>query len=102
MPNQLYMVVEHFKDKDALPVYRRFRDKGRMAPEGLGYVSSRVDETLERCFQLMEAPNRELLDLWIANWTDLVDFEIWPVIPSKALRNKLLRDCNWAADEKRR
>lgn len=83
MANQLYMIVEHFKDKDPLPVYRRFRDNGRMAPEGLVYVSSWVDEKLERCFQLMEAPDRAVLDLWIANWADLVDFEIWPVVSSK-------------------
>jgi hypothetical protein len=89
MPNQLYMVVEHFKDKDPLPVYRRFRDKGRMAPEGLDYVSSWVDERLERCFQLMEAPNRELLDLWIANWADLVDFEIWPVMSSREVAEQI-------------
>ena len=83
MPNQLYMVVEHFKNKDPLPVYRRFRDRGRMAQEGVIYVSSWVDEKLERCFQLMEAPDRGLLELWIANWTDLIDFEIWPVVTSK-------------------
>lgn len=52
----LFMVVEQFKDKDALPVYRRFRDHGRMAPEGLEYVSSWVDDKLERCFQIMQ-PN---------------------------------------------
>jgi hypothetical protein len=89
MPSQLYMVVEHFKDKDPVPVYRRFRDKGRMAPEGLSYVSSWVDEKLERCFQLMESPDRELLDLWIANWADLVDFEIWPVVTSKEATNRV-------------
>lgn len=89
MPSHLYMVVEHFKDKDPVPVYRRFRDKGRMAPEGLSYVSSWVDEKLERCFQLMESPDRELLDLWIANWADLVDFEIWPVVTSKEATNRV-------------
>ncbi len=85
----LYMVVEHFKDGDTAPVYRRFRDCGRMAPEGLGYVSSWVDEKLERCFQLMEAPDRELLDQWIANWADLVDFEIWPVVTSKEAAERI-------------
>jgi hypothetical protein len=35
MPRILYMVVEHFKSKDAVAVYRRFRDRGRLAPEGL-------------------------------------------------------------------
>ena len=78
----LYMVVEHFKNQDALPVYRRFRERGRLAPEGLTYVSSWVDEELCRCFQLMETEDRSLLDQWIANWKDLVDFEVFPVMTS--------------------
>ena len=82
-PKTLYMVVEYFKDKDPVPVYRRFRDQGRMAPEGLRYVSSWVDEKLERCYQLMETHDRRLLDEWMANWDDLMDFEVHPVIGSK-------------------
>jgi len=82
MPKSLYMVVEHFRNKDALPVYRRFRDHGRMAPQGLVYVSSWVDEKLERCYQLMETEDRRLLDEWIAHWDDLVDFEVHAVITS--------------------
>ena len=78
----LYMIVENFKNRDPVPVYRRFRDHGRLAPEGLVYISSWVDEKLERCFQLMEATERELLDEWMANWSDLVDFEVFPVISS--------------------
>lgn len=77
-----YMVVERFRNGDALPVYRRFRDCGRMAPEGLQYLSSWVDTKLERCFQIMETPDRTLLDQWIANWSDIVDFEIFPVVTS--------------------
>jgi len=77
------MAVEHFKNNDAVAVYQRFRDHGRMAPEGLTYVSSWVDEKLERCYQLMEAPDHRLLDLWMANWIDLVDFEVYPVVTSK-------------------
>ena len=79
----LYMVIEHFKNGDAAPVYRRFRDRGRMAPEGLGYVSSWVDERLERRYQIMEADERRLLDEWMANWNDLADFEVHAVITSK-------------------
>ncbi|MCU1238066.1 MAG: hypothetical protein JWP63_6033 [Candidatus Solibacter sp.] len=75
-----YMIVEHFKD--AVPVYRRFRDRGRLAPEGLRYLSSWVDESLSRCYQLMEADDPSLLNQWIANWSDLVDFEVHPVISS--------------------
>jgi len=78
----LYMIVEHFKNQDPLPVYRRFRDCGRLAPQGLRYVSSWVDEKLERCFQLMETEDRRFLDEWIAQWIDLVDFEVYPVISS--------------------
>lgn len=89
MPQTLYMIVEHFKNKNAVPVYRRFRDKGRMAPEGLVYVSSWVDHKLERCYQLMETPDRALLDEWIANWSDLVDFEVHPVITSKEAAEKI-------------
>ncbi len=79
----LFMIVEHFKDADPLPIYRRFRDHGRMAPDGLQYVSSWVDEKFERCFQLMETTDPRLLDLWIANWSDIVEFEVYPVVTSK-------------------
>lgn len=78
----LYMVIENFKNGDAVPVYRRFRDRGRMAPEGLSYVSSWVNDKLDRCFQVMETEDRALLDQWMANWSDIVDFEVYPVIDS--------------------
>jgi len=89
MPRTLYMVVEHFKHKDPLPVYRRFRDKGRMAPEGLVYVSSWVDDQLERCYQLMEAEDRALLDEWMANWKDIVDFEVYSVVTSQEAAERM-------------
>ena len=83
------MIVEHFKDQDALPVYRRFSERGRMAPEGLIYLSSWVDEKLERCFQLMETSDRNLLDEWMINWSDIVDFEVYPVMTSQETMAKL-------------
>jgi hypothetical protein len=89
MPNTLYMVVEHFRNKDAVPVYRRFRERGRMAPEGLSYVSSWVDSGLERCYQLMQTEDPKLLDEWMANWQDLVEFEVWPVITSQEASEKI-------------
>ena len=79
----LYMIVERFLNQDPVPVYRRFRDRGRLTPEGLEYVSSWVDEKLERCFQLMETSDPGLLDQWIASWRDLAEFEVIPVISSK-------------------
>ena len=78
----LYMIVERFHDGDAVPVYSRFRERGRMAPDGLQYISSVVTTDLRMCFQLMESDRRELLDEWIAAWMDLVDFEVVPVMTS--------------------
>jgi len=78
----LYMVVERFRDGDAVPVYRRFRDRGRLAPEGLRYVDSWVTDDLRRCFQIIECEDSQLLDQWMAQWNDLVEFEMFPVIPS--------------------
>ena len=89
MAKTLYMVVEHFKNQDAAAVYRRFRDHGRMAPEGLMYVSSWVDDKLERCYQLMETDERHLLERWMENWTDLVEFEVYPVITSTEAAEKI-------------
>ena len=85
----LYMIIEHFKNQDPVPVYRRFRDRGRLAPEGLRYVSSWVDVNLERCFQLMEADHHKYIDEWIANWNDLVEFEVYPVISSPEAAEKV-------------
>ena len=76
------MVVEHFKNGDAVSVYRRFRDQGRLAPDGLRYVSSWVDADMRCCFQLMETVDRQLLERWMENWRDLVDFEVFPVTSS--------------------
>ena len=85
----LYMVVEHFRNGDPVPIYRRFREQGRLAPAGLEYVSSWVDEKFERCFQLMETDDRSLLDEWISKWADLVSFEVYPVITSKDAADKM-------------
>ena len=63
-------------------MYRRFRDHGRLAPQGLTYVSSWVDTQFERCYQLMETEDPQLLDDWIGHWSDIVDFEVYPVITS--------------------
>jgi uncharacterized protein DUF3303 len=78
----LFMIVERYRNGDAVPVYRRFHEQGRLAPPGLTYVNSWVSTDLETCYQIMDSPDRALLDEWIARWSDLVDFEVIPVVTS--------------------
>jgi hypothetical protein len=84
----LYLIIEHFKN-NAAPVYRRFRDRGRLAPEGLKYVSSWVDADFQKCFQIMETDDEKLLNEWMANWSDIVDFEVFPVMTSAEAAEKM-------------
>jgi hypothetical protein len=70
----LYMVIEQFKDAPA--IYRRFRQKGRMMPDGLNYISSWIDTEFKVCYQLMETEDVTLFDKWTANWDDLMEFKI--------------------------
>jgi hypothetical protein len=84
----IFMIVEHFRGGDAGPVYERFRARGRLAPEGLSYVGSWVTSDLQRCYQVMECADEALLREWIAQWDDLVDFEVIPVITSAEAASK--------------
>ena len=88
-PARHYLVIEHFRNRDPVPVYRRFRTEGRHAPEGLGYVTSWITEDLTRCYQIMETADRGLLDDWMAQWSDLVDFEVMPVLSSAEVQRRL-------------
>jgi hypothetical protein len=78
----LYMIIETFRTGDPAPTYRRFRDRGRMMPDGLHYRGSWVTEDLRRCFQVMECDDRRLLDEWMNNWRDITDFEVISVLTS--------------------
>jgi len=82
----LFMVIERFRNRDPQPVYRRLRERGRMMPVGLEFVESWVEPNFERCFQLMETDDARLLQQWAAAWTDLMEFEILPVVHSKHTR----------------
>ena len=79
----LFMVIERFRNQDGKAVYRRFRDKGRMTPDGLEFVGSWVSADLDRCFQVMECDDVGLLQSWVAEWSDLIEFEIVPVQAGK-------------------
>ena len=94
----LFMVIESFRNQDAKAVYRRFRDKGSasgpwtgssITPEGLTFVSSWVEADLGRCFRVMECDDVTLLQRWVAEWSDLVDFEIVPVVPGREVADAL-------------
>lgn len=86
----LFIIVEHFRNRDPAPVYERFRQRGRLAPAGLTYVNSWVTADLTRCYQVMECAERELLEQWMAAWQDLVDFEVHPVITSAEAAARVL------------
>jgi len=84
-----YLVIEHFRNGDPVPVYRRFREQGRLMPEGLHYVSSWITDDLSRCYQVMETGDRGLLEQWLAAWADLVDFEVLPVLTSQQVQERM-------------
>ena len=85
----LFMVVERFRGQDGKAVYRKLRDAGRGLPDGLRFVASYVSADLGRCFQLMEADDVTLFQRWVADWQDVVEFEIVPVVEGKATREAL-------------
>lgn len=87
----LYMVIERFRNGDPRPVYERFAARGRLAPDGVRYVDSWVTEDLRACYQVMECEDAAQLDAWIANWRDIVDFEVVPVVTSAEARERALR-----------
>jgi hypothetical protein len=85
----LFMVIERFKNRDAKAVYARFRERGRMLPDGLAYVESWVETNFDRCFQLMECNDARLLQEWATHWQDLVEFEFVPVLRSSEAAEKI-------------
>ena len=85
-----YLIVERFRGGDPVPVYRRFRERGRLAPDGLRYVASWVTADLRQCFQVMECEDPRLLEEWTSRWSDLVEFEILPVLTSAEAADAVL------------
>ncbi len=82
----LFMIIERFKNRDPAPIYARLRERGRALPDGIRYLDSWVEINLDRCFQLMECDDAVLLQRWVLEWRDLVEFEVVPVSPSKTVR----------------
>jgi hypothetical protein len=84
----LFMVIEKFRNQDGKAIYRRLR-QGRGLPDGLTFVASYVSADLGRCFQLMEADDVTLFQRWIADWQELAEFEVVPVVEGKTTRAAL-------------
>ena len=82
LSSMLFMVIECFKPGKGDEVGLRFKDRGRMMPPGVQYQGSWLVPETGRCFQVMEAPDRALIEEWIGHWADLVDFEVIPVVTS--------------------
>jgi len=81
-----FMVIERFKGRNRKPIYRRLRDEGRRMPEGLKYVGGWIEANFDRCWQLMECDDARALQRWVAGWSDLIEFEIVPVVQSADVR----------------
>ena len=86
----LFLVIEHFRPGKVKEMYKRFDERGRMAPEGVNYVNSWIDNDVKTCYQVMESPSKEKLKEWTSKWEDLVDFQIIPVITSAEAKAKVL------------
>jgi hypothetical protein len=85
----LYMIIGSYRGGDAVPVYRRFRDQGRLAPHGLRHLASWVTADFQSCFQVMECSDPELLEQRVGRWRDLVDFEVVPMVTSSEAASAL-------------
>jgi hypothetical protein len=86
----LFMVIERFKPGRVSDLYARFRERGRMLPDGLKYLNSWVDVDRTICFQLMKTEDHRLLSKWMGNWNDLVDFEVFPVVSSTQMQQTMV------------
>jgi hypothetical protein len=85
----LFMVVEKFRGQDGKAVYRKLRDNGRALPDGLKFVASYDTADLGRCFQLRETDDVTTFQRWIADWSEVVEFEVVPVVEGKVTRAAL-------------
>ena len=83
------MIIERFRLDKVKAMYKRFEEKGRMLPQGVNYINSWINEDVTICYQVMESDNKEKIQEWIANWNDLVDFDIIPVITSAQAKEKV-------------
>ena len=85
----LYMIIEKFHSGKGKLIYQRFKEKGRMMPEGVEYINSWINEPVSICYQVMESDCLEKIQEWISHWSDIADFEVVPVMTSEEAKEKL-------------
>lgn len=95
----LFMVIEYYRDGNAEEVYRRLQEKGRMTPDGLTYVDSWVEANFARCFQVVECEDARMIQQWIAEWDDLMEFEVVPVVSSEETKRVIIETKGIATDD---
>jgi hypothetical protein len=78
----LFMIIERTPTESVTAVGARFRERGRMLPDGVSYKSSWLNYDGSVCYQLMEADSAAGIEQWISRWSDLVQFEVVPVLTS--------------------
>ncbi len=84
-----YLVIERFRNGDPEPVYRRLREQGRQMPRGLEYVASWITADLGTCYQVMQCEDPALLEQWMGAWSDLMAFEVIPVLTSAEVQTRM-------------
>ena len=94
-----FFVIERFRKQDGKAIYGRFRQRGRMTPEGLTFLDSWVTADLDRCFMPMECDDVGLIQRWVAEWSDLVEFEILPVVRGAETAEALAKPIGSFTDE---
>jgi hypothetical protein len=78
VPKQLYIFVERFRDA-ALCTAGSNNAAGWCRTDWCTFPPG-WNINVEHCFQVMETDDRRLIDQWMANWSDIVDFEVYPVM----------------------
>jgi hypothetical protein len=88
----LYMVIESFREGAGPDIYKRFRESGRMMPDGLNYVASWIEPDFTRCFQVMDWEDPAVFHEWTSRWSDLMEFDAIPVISSADAQEHMRAD----------
>jgi hypothetical protein len=76
----LFMGVDTWTSENRNEVVKRMQEKGLMVPEGCKIINIWTDVTGGRNFVLFEADSPDKILAWIYAWSDIIKFEITPVM----------------------